>query len=326
MAEDIWGLPRIYGKGTVVCMKQTNLKHMNLKQTKLKQKITLYAVLKNISLWSFSLCCLIPFLLLIISSFSEDSAIMRYGYSFFPKEWSLDAYIYLFSQGGKILHAYGISVFVTVLGTLMGLAMTLMLAYPLSRPELPGRGIFSFFVLFTLLFNGGLVPSYIMWTTVFHLKNTIWALLFPNLMVKAFFVIMARSYFRTGIPGEILESARMDGASELKIFVRIVLPLTKPLISTLVLFIGLAYWNDWNNGLIYLTDTNLFSIQNVLNEMIKSIQALSTMGGIASSRVQMPSNTVRMAIAVVGTLPLLIAYPFLQKGFVKGIVMGGVKG
>ncbi|MCR1839769.1 carbohydrate ABC transporter permease [Murimonas intestini] len=265
-------------------------------------------------------------MLLIISSFTEDKSIMQYGYSFFPKKWSLDAYIYLFSQGGKIIHAYGISVFVTVLGTLMGVSMTLLLAYPLSRKELPGRNILSFLVLFTLLFNGGLVPSYIMWATVFHMKNTIWALLFPNLMVKAFFVIMARSYFQSSIPLEILESGRIDGASEGKIFSKIVLPLTKPLIATLVLFIGLSYWNDWNNGLIYLTDSSLYSIQNVLNEMIKSIQALSSMGGIASSRVALPSNTVRMAIAVVGTLPLLIVYPFLQKGFVRGIVVGGVKG
>lgn len=140
---------------------------------KVKRQITLYGVIKNIFLWFFSLCCLIPFLLLIISSFTEDKSIMQYGYSFFPKKWSLDAYIYLFSQGGKIIHAYGISVFVTVLGTLMGVSMTLLLAYPLSRKELPGRNILSFLVLFTLLFNGGLVPSYIMWATVFHMKNTI---------------------------------------------------------------------------------------------------------------------------------------------------------
>lgn len=292
----------------------------------MKAKITPYTVIKNALLWLFSLCCLLPFVLLVISSFTEDKSIMQYGYSFFPKAWSLDAYTYLLSQGGKILHAYGISIFVTVLGTALGLGMTLLLAYPLSRRDLPGRSFFSFFVLFTLLFNGGLVPSYIMWTTVFHIKNTIWALLVPNLMVKAFFVILARSYFQSSIPTEILESARIDGAGEGKIFTSIVVPLSKPIISTLVLFIGLSYWNDWNNGLIYLTDSNLYSIQNVLNEMIKSIQALSTMGGIASSRVTLPSNTVRMAIAVVGTLPLLVAYPFLQKGFVKGIVVGGVKG
>ena len=163
----------------------------------MKRQVGIYSVLKHAVLWVCSLSCLIPFILLIISSFTEDSTIALTGYSFFPKSWSLDAYRYLLGQGGKILHAYGISLFVTVFGTLAGLAMTLMLAYPLSRPDLPGRRIFSFYVLFTLLFNGGLVPSYIMWTTIFHIKNTIWALVIPNLMVKAFFVIMARSYFKS---------------------------------------------------------------------------------------------------------------------------------
>lgn len=292
----------------------------------MKVRMNSYMIIKNVVLWCFSFCCLIPFLLLIISSFTEDSTITLYGYSFFPKAWSLDAYKYLLGQGGKILHAYGISVFTTLVGTGLGLAMTLMLAYPLSRPDLPGKNIFSFFVLFTLLFNGGLVPSYLIWTTTFHIKNTIGALIFPNLMVKAFFVIMARSYFKSSIPLEIIESARTDGASEIGIFLKIVLPLSKPIISTLLLFIGLAYWNDWNNGLIYLTDSRLYSIQNVLNEMIKSITSLSTMGGSVSSTATLPSNTVRMAIAVVGTLPVLAVYPFLQRGFIKGIVMGGVKG
>lgn len=292
----------------------------------MKVRMNSYMIIKNVVLWCFSFCCLIPFLLLIISSFTEDSTITLYGYSFFPKAWSLDAYKYLLGQGGKILHAYGISVFTTLVGTGLGLAMTLMLAYPLSRPDLPGKNIFSFFVLFTLLFNGGLVPSYLIWTTTFHIKNTIGALIFPNLMVKAFFVIMARSYFKSSIPLEIIESARTDGASEIGIFLKIVLPLSKPIISTLLLFIGLAYWNDWNNGLIYLTDSRLHSIQNVLNEMIKSITSLSTMGGSVSSTATLPSNTVRMAIAVVGTLPVLAVYPFLQRGFIKGIVMGGVKG
>lgn len=289
------------------------------------KKVKRFDVLNNLLLTVCALLCLIPFALLIISSFASETAIMRDGYSFFPSEWSLDAYKYLLGQGGQIIHAYGISVFVTVLGTVLGLAMTLMLAYTIAQKDLPGRGILAFYVFFTMLFNGGLVPSYIMWTTVFHIKNTIWALIVPNLLVKAFFVILARSYFQTNLPVEIQESARIDGAGEFQIFAQIAAPLAKPIISTLVLFIGLSFWNDWNNGLIYLTDNNLYSVQNVLNEMIKSIQFLQQNAG-AVSAVQLPSNGVRMAIAVVATVPVLIAYPFLQKGFVKGIVMGGVKG
>ena len=289
------------------------------------KKATSYDVIVHAVLIFCTLLCLLPFLLLIISSFASESSIMRYGYSFFPKEWSLSAYRYLFGQGGQLIHAYGISLFSTVLGTAMGLSFTVALAYALAQRDLPGRNFIMFFVFFTMLFNGGLVPSYIMWTTTFHIKNTIWALIFPNLLVKAFFVILARSYFQTNLPLEIQEAARIDGASELQIFFRIAIPLAKPIISTLLLFIGLSYWNDWNNGLIFLTDNKLYSIQNVLNEMIKTIQFLQQNASTASP-VSLPSNGVRMAIAVVATLPVLIAYPFLQKGFVRGIVMGGVKG
>ena len=289
------------------------------------KRVSSYNVIVHAVLIFCTLLCLLPFLLLVVSSFASEGSIMRYGYSFFPKEWSLNAYRYLFGQGGQLIHAYGISLFSTVLGTAMGLSFTVALAYALAQRDLPGRNLIMFFVFFTMLFNGGLVPSYIMWTTTFHIKNTIWALIFPNLLVKAFFVILARSYFQTNLPQEIQEAARIDGASELQIFFRIALPLAKPIVSTLLLFIGLSYWNDWNNGLIFLTDNKLYSIQNVLNEMIKTIQFLQQNASTASP-VSLPSNGVRMAIAVVATLPVLIAYPFLQKGFVRGIVMGGVKG
>lgn len=289
------------------------------------KKIRMFSVINNLMLTVCALLCLVPFVLLIVSSFASEKAIMQNGYSFWPSEWSPDAYRYLLGQGGQIVHAYGISILVTVVGTLAGLMLTLALGYTLAQKDMPGRNAIAFFVFFTMLFNGGLVPSYIMWTTVFHIKNTIWALIVPNLLVKGFFVILARSYFQTNLPTEIQESARIDGAGEAQIFVQIALPLAKPIISTLMLFIGLAYWNDWNNGLIYLTDNNLYSVQNVLNEMIKSIQFLQQ-NATAISAVALPSNGVRMAIAVVATIPVLIAYPFLQKGFVKGIVMGGVKG
>lgn len=289
------------------------------------KKLNAFDVGMQIILVLFALLCLIPFVLLIVSSFASETSIMKYGYSFWPKEWSLDSYRYLLGQGGQLIHAYGISIFTTVLGTALGLSMTIALAYVLAQKDLPGRNGLMFYVFFTMLFSGGLVPSYIMWTTVFHIKNTIWALIFPNLLVKAFFVILARSYFQTNLPTEIQEAARIDGAGEMQIFFQVALPLAKPIISTLLLFIGLSYWNDWNNGLIYLTDNNLYSIQNVLNEMIKTIQFLQQNSSTVS-QVALPTNGVRMAIAVVATLPVLVAYPFLQKGFVRGIVMGGVKG
>jgi putative aldouronate transport system permease protein len=181
-----------------------------------------------------------------------------------------------------------------------------------------------------MLFNGGLVPTYINYSDVFGIKNTFWALMVPGLMMNAFNVLMVKSYFVSSIPDALLEAAYIDGATETRAFLQIALPLAKPIIATIGLFIGIGYWNDWMNGYIYLTKrTDLYSIQNLLNRMIKNIQALqqnanvvNTDGAIAS----MPAVSIRMAIAVVGILPVVIIYPFIQKNFVKGITLGGVKG
>ena len=178
-----------------------------------------------------------------------------------------------------------------------------------------------------MLFNGGLVPTYIMYTQVFHIKNTIWALIVPALLMNAFYVIMMRSFFTANIPDSLIEAARIDGAGELRILAQIVLPLSKPMMATLALMIGLGYWNDWLNGLYYLTDTRYFSIQNILNRMIADVQFLASASSVTSGiSANLPSVGIRMAIAVIGVLPILIIYPFFQKAFVKGIVIGGVKG
>lgn len=273
------------------------------------------------------LACIVPFVLLVMSSFTSESALMQNGYSLFPKEFSLEAYKYLLQKGTTILRGYGITILVTVVGTLISVTITTLLAYPLSRPELPHRNAFSFIVFFTMLFNGGLVPTYIMYTQVFHIKNTIWALIVPMLLMNAFYVIMMRSFFTANIPDSLIEAARIDGAGELRILGQIVLPLSKPMMATLALMIGLGYWNDWLNGLYYLTDTRYFSIQNILNRMIADVQFLASASSVGSSiTANLPSVGIRMAIAVIGVLPILIIYPFFQKAFVKGIVIGGVKG
>lgn len=273
------------------------------------------------------LACIVPFVLLVMSSFTSESALMQNGYSLFPKEFSLEAYKYLIQKGTTILRGYGITILVTVAGTLISVTITTLLAYPLSRPELPHRNVFSFIVFFTMLFNGGLVPTYIMYTQVFHIKNTIWALIVPALLMNAFYVIMMRSFFTANIPDSLIEAARIDGAGELRILAQIVLPLSKPMMATLALMIGLGYWNDWLNGLYYLTDTRYFSIQNILNRMIADVQFLASASSVTSGiSANLPSVGIRMAIAVIGVLPILIIYPFFQKAFVKGIVIGGVKG
>lgn len=274
------------------------------------------------------LACVLPFVLLITSSFTEEATLMKFGYTFFPKKLSIKSYQYLFESGSSIIKGYGITILVTAIGTVASIFMTTMFAYPLSRKELTGRNFMSFFVFFTMLFNGGLVPTYIMYSNVFHIKNTLAALIIPSLLMNAFFVIMMRSYFTSNIPDALVEAARIDGAGEYKILFRIVMPLSKPMVATLALMVGLGYWNDWLNGLYYLTDSNLYSIQNILSRINQDIQFLSTAGSLGSNidTSNIPSIGIRMAIAVVGVLPILIVYPFFQKSFVKGIVVGGVKG
>ena len=289
-----------------------------------------FQVAANLIMIVLTLFCLLPFLLLIISSITQENALVRNGYSFFPEQIDFAAYKYLLVDSTSIVRGYILSAFVTVTGTVANLAVTTLFAYPLSRRDLPGRAFISFFLFFTMLFNGGLVPSYIMWTQTFHIKNTIAALLFPNLMMGAFYVIMMRTYFTTNIPEAVIEAARIDGAGELTILVRVVLPMSVPIIVTLALLVGLGYWNDWLNGLYYTNEDRLYSIQVLLNKMLMDVQFLMSNTNAAQSLqnqdIALPSTGIKMAVAVMGALPVLVIYPFFQKYFVKGIVIGAVKG
>lgn len=289
-----------------------------------------FKICANIVLILLSLGCLIPFILLFMSSITDEGSLMRNGYSLFPQKFSFRAYSYLLTSADVIFKAYGITIFVTFVGTSLNLILTTLLAYPLSRKDLPFRNFFSFFIFFTMLFNGGLVPSYIMWTQVFHIKNSMFALIIPYLMLNAFYVIMMRTYFSSNIPFEIIEAAKVDGAREFRILLIIVVPLSKPIIATVGLMVGLMYWNDWLNGLYFLTKPEFFSIQNILNRMIQDAQFLSTNSSAGAQAGELmknlPSISLKMAVAVVGALPVMIIYPFFQKYFVKGITVGGVKG
>ncbi|MBT2765927.1 carbohydrate ABC transporter permease [Paenibacillus sp. ISL-20] len=288
-----------------------------------------FQIIANILMFLFTIFCLFPFVLLVVSSFTDEGTLIRNGYSLFPEKFSLESYAYMYERLDTIVRAYGITVFVTVVGTVTSLMITVLLAYPLSRRDLPHRGKFAFFVFFTMLFNGGLVPTYIMWTRYLNIDNTIWALIIPALLLNAFYVIMMRTYFTTTIPDEVIEAGRIDGAGEFRILFRIVLPMSLPMVATLSLLIGLNYWNDWRNGLYYLTDHSLFSVQNMLNTMLQDVRFLASggAGGNASEIASnMPSVGIKMAIAVVGALPIMIVYPFFQRYFVKGITVGAVKG
>ena len=270
---------------------------------------------------------MLPILLIVISSFTAESALITDGYSFFPSKWSTASYYYMIKQGATIFRSYGISIFVTAFGTVFSVLITTMLAYPMSRKAFKYRNVLAFFVFFTMLFNGGIVPAYIMWTKIFHIKNTIWALIIPNYLVNAFNVILVKNYYQNNIPDALIESAQIDGASELTIFFNIMLPLAIPTVATISLFTGLAYWNDWTNGLYYISDQKFYSIQMLLMNIMNNIMALrSNVDLVGTGAVDLPGTSIRMAMAVIGILPILIIYPLVQKYLVRGVVVGAVKG
>lgn len=284
----------------------------------------------NVVLTLLCLACVLPFVLLVMASITDEATLTQNGYAFFPQKFSTAAYDYLATSAGRILKAYGMTILVTAVGTAANLFLTMFMSYLLSKKDLPGRMFLSFFVFFTMLFNGGMVPSYIIWTGVFSIRDTVAALIIPNLMMSAYNVILMRTYFTTNVPMEIIEAAQIDSCSEIGILFRIAVPLSTPMLATIALFSGLAYWNDWINGLYYLVRrTDLYTIQNVLNTMMNNAEFLannSNVSALQNANLSVPTSGVRMAIAVIAVVPVLLIYPFFQKFFVKGIVVGGVKG
>lgn len=275
-----------------------------------------------------ALICVLPMILVVIVSFSSEQSIFENGYSFFPSEFSLAAYQYFLKLGDQIFRSYGISLFVTVFGSLFSLTVTAMFAYVLSRPDYRYRRLFTLLLLFTMLFNGGLVPSYMVNTQLLGLRDSIWALIFP-MSLNAFYVVVLRTFFK-GIPLEIIEAARIDGAGEFRTFAKVVLPLSKPGLATIGLFTVIAYCNDWFLGMLYMFETKNYPIQTLLQSMQNSMEALSQSSANALEYAEMaknaPTDSGRMALTVMVVLPVMLAYPFFQKYFVKGLTVGGVKG
>lgn len=281
----------------------------------------------HVVLITMTALAVLPFILLVVASFTDETAALKNGYSYFPEAFSLDAYSYIFKNAATFFGAYGMTLLVTVVGTLSSILITALTAYVLSKRTLPGVKILNFIVIFTMLFNGGLVSTYISYVTIFNIKNTVLSLIVPSLLMNAFMVMLMRNYFEHSIPGDIYESARIDGAGEFCIFFRLVLPLSTPILATVGLMSGIAYWNDWQNSLYYINDKSLYTIQAVLNSINASIAALASLGGGAGmSAAELPSTTMRMAIAVIAIVPILVLYPFFQKYFAKGLMAGAVKG
>lgn len=285
-----------------------------------------YQIGINIVLILITLGMILPILLIFTSSISSESSLVSNGYSFIPEELSFDAYKYILQKSGTIFRAYGLTVITTVIGTAIHLLLAVMMGFALSVKNLPGKRIINFYIFFTMLFSGGLVPSYIMWTQTFHIQNTIWAYIVPGMMLSAMNIILIRSYFTSNIPEALYDAAEIDGANYWQILKNICAPLGKPIIVTVSLFVGLGYWNSWVNGLYYVNDYKMYTIQVLLNKMIRDIQALASDATAAANATQMPQTSIRMAIAFVALLPIMLIYPFLQKYFAEGITIGAVKG
>lgn len=288
-----------------------------------------FRIVATIILLIFSVAAFFPLLLLFVASFTDEGELISFGYQILPKKFSLEAYKYLIGQAPTIVRSYLVTIGTTVIGTILSVLLTTSIAYPMARKSFKYSSALSFFVYFTMLFNGGLVSQYIMWSSIFHIKDSYAALIFPNLLMTAFNVFLVKNFYTTSLPDALYEAAQLDGATEFKIFTRIVFPLAKPVVATIGLFSALAYWNSWTNALYYVKDPKYFGIQNLLMQIMKNIEYLRQGAAEMAAEGQtmsLPSNSIRMALAFVGVLPILIVYPMLQKYFIKGVVVGAVKG
>ena len=294
------------------------------------KKINIWKILINLFFIIFSLTFIIPFVLIISASFTKESQLVEHGYSLIPKVFSTDAYQYVFRSPQQLLTSYGVTIFYSLAATLLSMMVMMLMAYPLSRPNYKYKKPVTFFVFFTMLFSGGLVPSYILITKYLHLGNTILVYILPYL-ANAFHIIVIRTFFQ-GLPQATIESAKIDGASELQIFFKIIIPLSKPVIATVSLLTLLARWNDWNTALIYIRDKNLYSLQYLLQQILREAQFIKDMAtsspvaGVTLDASSIPSETARFAMCIVAAGPMLVVFPFFQKYFAKGLTVGAVKG
>ena len=276
-----------------------------------------------------SILCLAPLVFVIIISFSSEHSVMVNGYSFRPDEWSTGAYEFVFQSGGQVMHSLGMSALVTVTGVAIGMALTSTYAYVLSRKTFRYRKLFTGILVATMFFNGGLVSTYLVVANFLHLKNNFLALVLP-VAVTPFNIIVLRTFFATSVPDALIESAKIDGASQFKIFTDIVLPISLPGLATVALFLTLTYWNDWKNALLYIDSKSLYPLQYLLMKIERNIEFIAQNAGrgsmgLDSALSRLPSETAKMAIVVIATLPIACAYPFFQRYFVSGLTVGSVK-
>lgn len=275
----------------------------------------------------FSIACLFPFIMVISGSLSTEKDIMDYGYTLWPKTVTFDSYRILLLGSTRIIDAYGVSILVTIAGTVLSLLVTSMGAYVMARRSFKYRNILSIYVIITMLFNGGLVPWYIICVRYLDLKDTLWALILP-MLANAFNMFLIRN-FMLSIPEDMNESAKMDGAGEFKIFYALIMPLSLPVLATVGLFVALSYWNDWFLGLMFVDKQELQPLQLLLRTLVSNVEFLkSSSNASAMQRIsaQIPSESIKMALTVITIGPIVFLYPFVQRFFVKGLMVGAVKG
>lgn len=286
-----------------------------------------FNLVSKILLGLFALLCLLPFVLMIAGSFTDNGEVIREGYSLFPKKWSTAAYDMLFSYPDNIIRAYRNTIVQTVVGTAISLFCISGTGYVLSRQDFQSRNIVAFYFYFTMLFGGGLIPWYIVMKQVLHLENTLWAIMVPSFF-SAYNIFLMRNFIKQGVPVELIECSKLDGAGDARIYLQIVLPLSLPSLATIGLFVALGLWNDWYLCMLFISGSELQSLQYYLYSMLNSAKALreiQSRSGIVLD-VDLPSETSKLAMSMVATGPILLVYPFIQRFFIKGLTVGAVKG
>jgi len=295
------------------------------KKRKTERDVIIFNIVAYIYITLLAIMCLFPFVFVFTGSFSEESDIIKYGFSFIPKNWSVDAYKLLFKSPDAIITGYRNTIIITVIGTLVGMFITTMSGYVLSRKRFKYRNAISFYLYFTTLFSGGMISSYILIVRYLHLKNTLLVLILPTLL-SVFYILIMKNFIG-GIPDEIEESGRIDGANDFLIFVKLYLPLLGPSLASIGLFIALGYWNQWYAVMLYIDNENLFTLQYQLHKMMAQVEFAAKMVGESGvPTVELPQQTLRMATIIITIGPIILLYPFVQKYFVKGITVGSVKG
>lgn len=295
-----------------------------------KKKVGFSQYILGFCLTLYTLFCLLPIVLVFIVAFTDEKTLATDGFSFFPAKWSLDGMNCVLKYGSQLIVSYGVTIFITVAGTVIGLLVMSLFAYALSRKDFRLRKFLSIFLIIPMLFSGGQLASYVIFTSVYGMKDSIWLLILP-LSVSTMNVIILRTYVVTSIPEELMESARIDGAGEYRTFFQIVFPLMKPALAAVGFMLATAYWNDWQNALLYITSDSKTPLQLLLIRIQKSIEVLLNSRNIPSSALaamqgSIPKESSIMATVIVVIGPIMIAYPFFQKYFVKGLTVGSVKG